>query len=131
MTDTANKPDSSDAEKRQRETVDKLLARAPVVSTGAVTLAHGQRLDYEVSAAFMPLTTGGVDAQRGEPQAAVFTVAYTVRRHVAAPAVLRVQRRSGLGVDLAAPGRARPQARGRCTTTARCRCRRTRCRTTR
>ncbi|MCW5659805.1 MAG: peptidase S10 [Burkholderiaceae bacterium] len=73
-----DKPDP-DAEKRQRETLDKLLARPPVVCTGAVTLAHGHRLDYEVNAAFMPLTHGGVDAQRGEPQAAVFTVAYTVR----------------------------------------------------
>jgi carboxypeptidase C (cathepsin A) len=73
-----DKPDN-DTEKRQREAVDKLLARAPVVSTGAVALANGHRLDYEVSASFMPLTTGGIDAQRGEPQAAVFTVAYMVR----------------------------------------------------
>ena len=113
MSDTADKKPDADAEKRQREAVDKLLARAPVVSTGAVTLAHGRRLDYEVNAAFMPLTTGGVDAQRGEPQAAVFTVAYTVRDvGVAAAGVLRLQRRPGLGVDLAASRRTGPQARG-------------------
>ena len=94
-------PTPTDADKRQRETVDKLLARAPVVSTGAVTLSDGRRLDYEVSAAFMPLTTGGVDAQRGEPQAAVFTVAYTVRDarrrgRCALPSTAdRVRRRSG------------------------------------
>ena len=76
MSDNATpaKPDA-EAEKRQRDTLDKLLARAPVASTGSVTLAGGRRLDYELNAAFMPLTTGGVDAQRGEPQAAVFCVA--------------------------------------------------------
>lgn len=79
MSDTPPKPEPDDAEKRQRDTLDKLLARAPALSTGTVTLAHGARLDYEVSASFMPLTTGGVDAQRGEPQAAVFCVSYAVR----------------------------------------------------
>jgi carboxypeptidase C (cathepsin A) len=74
---TQPKPDA-DAEKRQREALDKLLARAPVAATGHVTLANGRRLDYDLNAAFMPLTVGGVDAQRGEPQAAVFCVAYTV-----------------------------------------------------
>lgn len=73
----AAKPDP-DADKRQRETLDKLLARAPVTGSGHVVLASGRRLDYESNAAFMPLTAGGVDAQRGEPQAAVFCVAYTV-----------------------------------------------------
>ena len=77
MTEPAAKPDA-DTDKRQRETLDKLLARAPVVGTGNVTLANGRRLDYELNAGFMPLTTGGVDAQRGEPQAAVVCVAYTV-----------------------------------------------------
>jgi carboxypeptidase C (cathepsin A) len=86
MSDTPapTKPDA-EVEKRQREAVDKLLARAPVVSTGAVTLAHGPRLDYEVSASFMALTSGGIDAQRGEPQAAVFCVAYTVRETAPRP----------------------------------------------
>jgi len=76
-TPTPAKPDA-DADKRQRDTLDKLLARSPVIATGHVTLASGRRLDYELNASFMPLTTGGVDAQRGEPQAAVFCVAYTV-----------------------------------------------------
>src|SRR5262245_1016707 len=80
MSDTPNptKPDVEADNKRQRETIDKLLARSPVVSTGSVTLASGKRLDYELNAAFMPLTAGGVNAQRGEPRAAVFCVAYTV-----------------------------------------------------
>ncbi|MFI4928928.1 MAG: S10 family peptidase [Burkholderiales bacterium] len=72
------KPDIEADNKRQRETLDKLLARAPMVATGSVTLASGRRLEYELNAGFMPLTAGGVDAQRGEPQAAVFCVSYTV-----------------------------------------------------
>jgi len=75
---TTTKPDSEADNKRQREAVDKLLARSPVVAAGHVTLASGRRLDYELNAGFMPLTAGGVDAQRGEPRAAVFCVAYTV-----------------------------------------------------
>jgi len=80
MSDTPGSPTKPDpdADKRQRETLDKLLARASVTGSGHVVLASGRRLDYESNAAFMPLTAGGVDAQRGEPQAAVFCVAYTV-----------------------------------------------------
>jgi len=79
MADTAAKPaPDPEAEKRQREAIDKLLARAPVVSTGQVTLADGKRLDYELNASFVPVTAGGVDGTRGEPQAAVACTAYTV-----------------------------------------------------
>src|SRR5512138_1601667 len=79
MSDAATAKPDPDADKRQRETLDKLLARSPVVSTGAVTLVNGRKLDYEVNASFMPVSSGGVDAQRGEPVAAVLCVAYTVR----------------------------------------------------
>ena len=74
-TDTASKPD---ADKRQRARVEALLARAAVNGSGAVTLADGRQLDYRVRAAFVPVAGGGVGEQRGEPQAAIFTVAYTV-----------------------------------------------------
>ena len=67
---TPAKPDAETV-KRQREAVDKLLATPAAVKTGAVTLASGQRLDYEMHAGFVPVTRGGVEAQRGEPQAAV------------------------------------------------------------
>lgn len=79
------KPEPADAEKRQREAMEKLLARAPVVSTGHVALADGRSLDYELNAAFLPLAAGGVDAQRGEPHAAVFCTAYTVRGDMPRP----------------------------------------------
>ncbi|MFO1220290.1 MAG: peptidase S10 [Burkholderiaceae bacterium] len=74
-----------DAAKRQREAVDKLLAKPAVVKTGAVTLASGRRLDYEMHAAFVPVTQGGVEAQRGEPQAAVLCIAYRARASAARP----------------------------------------------
>ena len=70
------KPADPDAAKRQRDKVDQLLARPPVLSSASVTLDSGQALGYRVRAAFVPVTAGGADAQRGEPQAAVFTVAY-------------------------------------------------------
>ncbi|WP_088287161.1 S10 family peptidase [Ideonella sp. A 288] len=83
MTDTvrpasapATKPD--DAARRQREKVEELLTRAPVHSTGSVRLDGGQSLDYAVRAAFVPVAKAGFGADRGEPQAAVFTIAYTV-----------------------------------------------------
>ncbi len=77
-------PDA-DAARRQRDKMDQLLARAPVLSQGALALASGQALDYQVRAAFVPVLAGGVDAERGDPQAAVFTVAYSARQAPAAP----------------------------------------------
>ena len=69
-----------DAAKRQRDKVDQLLARSPVLSSGAVALQGGQQLDYSVRAAFIPVLAGGIGADRGEPQAAVFTVAYSAKQ---------------------------------------------------
>ena len=67
---------ASPASKRQREQVDKLLARPVVTASASVTLADGKLLPYQLRAGFIPVLAGGLDAQRGEPQAAVFTVAY-------------------------------------------------------
>jgi carboxypeptidase C (cathepsin A) len=66
----------ADAAKRQHDKVAQLLARPPVLASASVTLDTGQALGYAVRAAFIPVLAGGIDAQRGEPQAAVFTVAY-------------------------------------------------------
>ena len=63
------------ATKRLRDHVDKLLARAPAKSTGAVELA-GRRFDYTVHAAFVPVAATGLDGASSEPEAAVFTTAY-------------------------------------------------------
>jgi carboxypeptidase C (cathepsin A) len=78
------KPDA-EADKRARERVDKLLARAAVLGSGQVRLASGRQIDYGVRAAFVPVTAGGFGADAGEPQAAVFTVAYTAPGATSAP----------------------------------------------
>ncbi len=90
MSDSPAKPTTDPdtaalAIKRQRDSVDQLLARPAVLSSGAVALAGGQALDYELRAAFVPVLAGGMDGQRGEPQAAVFTVAYSARQATGAP----------------------------------------------
>ena len=72
------KPDP-EAEKRQREAVEALLKRPAVIKPGAVTLADGTRLEYELKADFVPITRGGVGAQRGEPDAAVLCLAYQAK----------------------------------------------------
>ena len=77
---TANPADAAAANpanaKRQREQVDTLLARPVVSANASITLDSGRALPYQVRAGFIPVLAGGLDAQRGEPQAAVFTVAY-------------------------------------------------------
>ena len=82
MTDSTDTKTSDAAEKdkldkRQRERVERLLARPAVLSSGAVTLANGQHLDYSVRASFVAVVASGLGDDAGEPQAAVFTIAYT------------------------------------------------------
>ncbi len=82
MTDAAEKPDDAqkkiEINKRLTDKVIALLGRSPVTQTGQVTLASGRTLAYTVSAAFMPVLPTGLDAAGRDPQAAVFTTAYTV-----------------------------------------------------
>jgi len=75
-------PPTNEAEKdktaRQlRDTVDKLLARPASESQGSVTIG-GRRLDYGVSAAFLPVSAEGLEGAFGEPQAAVMATHYTL-----------------------------------------------------
>jgi carboxypeptidase C (cathepsin A) len=65
-----------DATRRQRERVDALLARPPVLATDQIALADGTVLPYQVRAAFVPVLAGGLGGRSGEPEAAVFTIAY-------------------------------------------------------
>jgi len=67
-----------DAAKRQRERVEQLLARPAAVSQGSVVLDDGRRLAYEARAGFVPVASAKLGADRGEPLAAVFTIAYSV-----------------------------------------------------
>lgn len=77
MSDAESAKPDADADKRARERVDKLLARPAVTASGRVTLASGAQVDYGVRAAFVAVSAGGFGADAGEPQAAVFTIAYT------------------------------------------------------
>ena len=65
-----------DAAKRQRTRVEGLLARPPVRATDQLTLHDGTALAYQVCAAFVPVLAGGLGERSGEPEAAVFTIAY-------------------------------------------------------
>ncbi len=66
------------ADKKLRERVDKLLAQSAVQSTGSISL-DGQRLEYDVSAAFLPVVSEGFEGAHGEPQAAVMATSYVLR----------------------------------------------------
>ncbi len=75
MSDTPPVPATEEAKKRLRDNVDKLLAAAPIRSEGSITL-NGRKMKYEAVAGFIPVTGGGLDEKRGEPEAAIFTTAY-------------------------------------------------------
>lgn len=65
----------TDAAKRQKEYVEKLIARPAATSNGAITLG-GQRMEYTVSAAFLAVQPEGIGSAAAEPEAAVLTTAY-------------------------------------------------------
>ena len=68
-------PSAEDKDKRMREKVDKLLAQSAYTSE-ARTVLGGRTLSYRTVASFVPVTAGGVDEKRGDPEAAIFTIAY-------------------------------------------------------
>jgi carboxypeptidase C (cathepsin A) len=80
MPDTDDKTAPTDPAKknREREQVDKRLAQSPTVAVGNVVLADGRRLDYLSRCEYLPVLLGGLGAERSDPQAAVFTTAYTL-----------------------------------------------------
>ena len=61
-----------------REKVEKLLAQSPHTSEGTISLG-GRTMAYTVNAAFVPIAAGGLDEKRGDPDAAVFTIAYQLK----------------------------------------------------
>jgi carboxypeptidase C (cathepsin A) len=70
------KPDA-EATKRQRAKVDALLARRTEPSQASVLLDDGRSLAYTVRPGFLPVAQGGMGGDSGEPQAAIFHIAYT------------------------------------------------------
>ena len=73
MAEAAPVSEPKDAEKKARERVDKLLALAPSVSQGSITLG-GRKMAYEAQAAFIPVSAEGSD----DPDAAVMTTSYVL-----------------------------------------------------
>src|SRR5947207_14350372 len=66
---------NDDPKKRLREKVDKLLAQDARKSEGSIVI-DGRTLKYDAIAEFIPVSAGGLDEKRGEPEAAVFTTSY-------------------------------------------------------
>ncbi|MGL4576913.1 MAG: S10 family serine carboxypeptidase-like protein, partial [Burkholderiaceae bacterium] len=79
---TTPESDSKQPPNLQRARVEKLLAQKPHVTEGAITLG-GKKMEYTVSAGFLPIVTALVD-DKGEPDAAVFLTAYTLKNADAA-----------------------------------------------
>ena len=83
MTDTKaasdTKPDADKSRPTQRDAVERLLATAPMRSTGSIKLG-GRKMDYQVEGAFIPVVNTTQTDKRGEPEAAVFTTAYQLER---------------------------------------------------
>jgi carboxypeptidase C (cathepsin A) len=75
-------PDA-DAAKRQKEYVQKLLARPAAESSGKVQIGK-RRMEYTASVAFLAVDAGGITGASGEPQGAVLTTAYVLKNAVAA-----------------------------------------------
>jgi carboxypeptidase C (cathepsin A) len=78
MTQPTPVPATDEDNKRMREKVDKLLARDLHASDGSITLG-GRTMAYSTIASFVPVTAGGLDHKRGEPEAAIFTTAYLLK----------------------------------------------------
>jgi carboxypeptidase C (cathepsin A) len=78
MTEPTPAPATDDDKKRLREKVDKLLAENPHTSEGTIALG-GRTMAYTAIAAFVPVAAGGLDDKRGDPDAAVFTIAYQLK----------------------------------------------------
>jgi len=75
MNETKSSPATQKAKKKLRKKLDTLLATEPCRSTSSIKL-NGGTMKYSAIAAFVPVTAGGIDEKRGEPEAAVFTTSY-------------------------------------------------------
>jgi carboxypeptidase C (cathepsin A) len=69
---------TSDAVKRQKEHVEKLLARPAAQSSASVKL-NRKAFDYTTHAAFVPVVGEGFAATAGEPEAAILATAYVLK----------------------------------------------------
>jgi carboxypeptidase C (cathepsin A) len=74
-----NAANADEAQKRQRELVDRLLQQSPVSRDARVALADGRTLDYTVQAGYLPTHAEGIAGSHAEPECAIFHVAYTLK----------------------------------------------------
>jgi carboxypeptidase C (cathepsin A) len=75
MAEPISPAQADEAKKKLRDKVDKLLAQDPSRSSGSIVL-NDRTLKYTAVAGFVPVSAGGLDEKRGEPEAAVFTTSY-------------------------------------------------------
>jgi carboxypeptidase C (cathepsin A) len=75
MADDKTPPD--DKKDREKKAVEERLSRSPVVSKGRVATAAGRSIDYLATCEYLPVAKHAFGNERGEPEAAVFTTAYT------------------------------------------------------
>jgi carboxypeptidase C (cathepsin A) len=85
-----------DVNKSLRKVVDRRLAQSAVRSVGTAVIGGGVgravkagKLEYDVTAAYVPVASNAIDRDFGEPQAAVFTIAYTAKQGKNADAAAR------------------------------------------
>ena len=81
-TATASAPKDEEVSKALRKLVDKRLALSAVRSEGTAVIGAGAKpakLAYDVTAAYVPVMSNAFDREPGEPQAAVFTIAYAAK----------------------------------------------------
>ncbi len=81
MTDTP-KPAEARKEEPWREAMEQRLAEPPVRATGTAQVGIGstaRRMDYDFIAQYIPVLPDGLGAKPGEPEAAVFTLAYLAK----------------------------------------------------
>lgn len=71
-----HKSADDDKKDREKKAVEERLKRAPVGSSGRVTTHAGRTLDYRATCEYLPVLKHTFGNERGEPEAAVFTVAY-------------------------------------------------------
>jgi carboxypeptidase C (cathepsin A) len=76
MAEDKDKPAADAGKEREKKAVEERLTRSPVVSKGRVQLDSARALDYLATCEYLPVLKHAFGAERGEPEAAVFTFSY-------------------------------------------------------
>ena len=79
MTQATPAPQTEEEKKRMREKVDKLLAQDPHTSEGSIALGRPPNARTARSPRSFPSPPAGSTTSAGDPEAAVFTIAYLLK----------------------------------------------------